>query len=104
PSVTAIDYEANLALLQPQEKAFLNGLPPLELATDTVVGDRLSALQLEQTGALVVTDGLVTGVQVTRYPADVGQFLTYRLSIPLQYRDNSYTVPIVNNNKLAGLL
>lgn len=103
-SVEVVDYEANLALLQPQDKKFLEGLPPLELTPDTTVGDRLAALQLEQTGALVVTDGLVTGVQVTRYPSEVGQFLTYRVSIPLQYRDNSYTVPLVRNNKLAGLL
>ena len=103
-SVDVVDYEANLALLEPQDKKFLDGLPPLELANDTTVGDRLSALQLEPTGALVVTEGLVTAIQVTRYPAEVGQFLTYRLSIPLQYRDNSYTVPLVKNNKLAGLL
>src|SRR5207237_2525261 len=70
----------------------------------TVVGDRVAALQLEQTGALVVTDGLVTAVQVMRYPVEVGEFLTYRLSIALQYRDNSYTVPLVKSNKLAGLL
>jgi S1-C subfamily serine protease len=103
-SVEVVDYEANLALLQPQDNSFLQGLPPLELTTDTIVGDRLAALQLEQTGALVVTDGLVTAVQVTRYPGEVGQFLTYRVSIPLQYRDNSYTVPLVKDNKLAGLL
>src|SRR5881275_3136746 len=103
-SVEVVDYEANLALLQPQDKKFLDGLPPLELTNDTVVGDRLAALQLEQTGALVVTDGLVTAIQVTRYPVEVGEFLTYRLSIALQYRDNSYTVPLVKNNKLAGLL
>jgi S1-C subfamily serine protease len=103
-TVEVVDYEANLALLQPQDKNFLTGLPPIELTTDTTVGDRLAALQLEPTGALVVTDGLVTGVQVTRYPSEVGQFLTYRVSIPLQYRDNSYTVPLVKGNKLAGLL
>src|SRR6266550_273289 len=103
-SVEVVDYEANLALLQPQDKKFLDGLAPLELANDTVVGDRVAALQLEQTGALVVTDGLVTAVQVMRYPVEVGEFLTYRLSIALQYRDNSYTVPLVKNNKLAGLL
>src|SRR5256886_7125149 len=103
-SVEVVDYEANLALLRPQNKKFLDGLAPLELANDTVVGDRVAALQLEQTGALVVTDGLVTAVQVMRYPVEVGEFLTYRLSIALQYRDNSYTVPLVKNNKLAGLL
>ena len=103
-NVVVADYESNLALLEPTDKKFLNGLTPLQLALDTVVGDRLAAWQLEPTGALVGTEGLVTTIQMTRYPADLGQFLTYRVSISMQYRDNSYTVPLVKNNKLAGLL
>ncbi len=102
--VEVIDYEANLALLEPTEKAFLDGIIPLEIALDTVVGDRLAAWQLEPTGALLATEGLVTTIQMTQYPIDIGQFLTYRISIPMQYRENSYTVPPVKNNKLAGLL
>jgi len=103
-NVQVIDYEANLALLEPAEKNFLDGITPLDIATDTVVGDRLAAWQLEPTGALVATEGLVTTIQMTHYPVDVGQFLTYRVSISMQYRENSYTIPLVKNNKLAGLL
>ncbi|HEY2140249.1 MAG TPA: PDZ domain-containing protein [Chthoniobacterales bacterium] len=103
-NVMVVDYESNLALLEPSDKKFLDGLTPLQLALDTVVGDRLAALQLESTGALVLTEGLVTTIQMTRYPADLGQFLTYRVSMSLQYRDNSYTVPLVKNNRLAALL
>jgi S1-C subfamily serine protease len=103
-NVDVIDYEANLALLEPTDKKFLDGLAPLEIALDTAVGDRLAAWQLEQTGALAVTEGLVTTVQMMRYPIEVGQFLAYRVSISMQYRENSYTVPLVKNNKLAGLL
>jgi PDZ domain len=103
-NVTVVDYEANLALLEPTDKKFLDGLEALDLAFDTVVGDRLSAWQLETTGALVVTEGLVTTIGITRYPAEVGDFLTYRLSIPMQYRENSYTVPLVKKDKLAALL
>ena len=103
-NVQVIDYEANLALLEPVEKTFLDGITPLEITPDTVVGDRLAAWQLEPTGALLATEGLVTTVQMMPYPIDVGQFLTYRVSIPMQYRENSYTVPLVKNNKLAGLL
>src|SRR5712691_8523361 len=103
-NVQVIDYEANLALLEPTEKNFLDGITPLEIASDTVVGDRLAAWQLEPTGALIATEGLVTTIQMTRYPVDVGQFLTYRISISMQYRENSYTIPLVKNNKLAGLL
>jgi S1-C subfamily serine protease len=103
-NVQVIDYEANLALLEPAEKNFLDGITPLDIATDTVVGDRLAAWQVEPTGALIATEGLVTTIQMTRYPVDVGQFLTYRISISMQYRENSYTIPLVKNNKLAGLL
>ena len=103
-NVQVIDYEANLALLEPTEKKFLEGITPLEITPDTVVGDRLAAWQLEPTGALLATEGLVTTIQMMPYPIDVGQFLTYRVSIPMQYRENSYTVPLVKNNKLAGLL
>lgn len=102
--VQVIDYEANLALLEPTEKTFLDGITPLEITPDTVVGDRLAAWQLEPTGALIATEGLVTTVQMMQYPIDVGEFLTYRISLPMQYRENSYTVPLVKNNKLAGLL
>ncbi len=103
-TVEVIDYEANLALLQPTDKKFLEGLAPLELGHDTLVGDRVSAWQLEQTGALAVTEGIVTTVQMMRYPMELGEFLGYRVSIAMQYRENSYTVPLVKNNKLAGLL
>jgi len=103
-NVQFIDYEANLALLEPAEKNFLDGITPLEIASDTVVGDHLAAWQLETTGALIATEGLVTTIQMTRYPVDVGQFLTYRISLSMQYRENSYTIPVVKNNKLAGLL
>jgi len=103
-NVQVSDYEANLALLEPSEKSFLDGITPLDIAGDTVVGDRLAAWQLEPTGALVATEGLVTTIQMIRYPVDVGQFLTYRISLPMQYRENSYTIPLVKNNKLAGLL
>src|ERR1700726_1651172 len=103
-NVKVVDYEANLALLEPLEKKFLDGISPLELALDTVVGDRLAAWQLEPTGALVVTEGLVTTVQMMHYRMDVGQFLTYRISIAMQYRETIYTVPLFKNNKVAGLL
>src|SRR3989441_5400648 len=103
-NVQVIDYEANLALLEPVEKTFLDGITPLEITPDTVVGDRLAAWQLKPSGALLATEGLVTTVQMMPYPIEVGQFLTYRISIPMQYRENSYTVPLVKNNKLAGLL
>src|SRR6202165_1385552 len=50
-NVEVIDYEANLALLEPADKNFLTGITPLDIAMDTVVGDRLAAWQPAPTGA-----------------------------------------------------
>jgi S1-C subfamily serine protease len=102
-TVQVLDYESNLALLVPVEKNFLDGITPLDIASDTVVGDHLAAWQLEATGALVATEGLVTTIQMTVYPVG-NQLLTYRVSLSMQYRENSYTIPLVKSNKLAGLL
>jgi len=43
-NVEVIDYEANLALLEPADKNFLTGITPLDIAMDTAVGDQLPRL------------------------------------------------------------
>src|SRR5437870_12245189 len=55
--VQVIDYEANLALLEPVDKTFLDEITPLDITPVTVVGHRLSAWQFELTGACLVTEG-----------------------------------------------
>jgi S1-C subfamily serine protease len=102
-TVEAVDYEADLALLKPADDHFLNGITPLEL-TDAGVGDHLAVWQLEVTGALLITDALLTTVEVGRYPEEDVQLLDYSLTTSLQYRDGSFTLPIVKGGKLAGLL
>ena len=101
--VEVVDYEANLALLKPDDDQFLRGIKPLAVA-DAVVGDRVSVWQLETTGALLITDALLTTAEVARYPIDDTSLLTYRLTSSLQYREGSFTVPVIKENKLAGLL
>lgn len=101
--VAVVDYECNLALLKPVDDKFLNGIKPLELK-NAQVGDHLSIWQLEDTGALLGTSGLVTSVDVERYPLDDTSLLVYQLTSSLQYRDSSFTVPVIRDNKLAGVL
>jgi len=102
-TVVAIDHEADLALLKPTDDHFLDGITPLRI-TDAVVGDHLAVWQLETTGALLITDALLTTVEVGRYPEDDVNLLDYSLTTSLQYRDGSFTLPIVKNGKLAGIL
>lgn len=102
--VERVDYESNLALLKPQDPAFLEGARPVLLADDVRLGSKVSVLQLENTGAVAFTPAVITTVTVGNYPADGISLLIYRLSAPLQYRDNSFTLPVFLGGKLAGLL
>jgi hypothetical protein len=102
-TVAVVDYEANLALLKTDDEAFLKALQPLEI-TPAQTGDLLSVWQLESNGALLVTKGPMTTAEVTRYPIDDSPLLIYRLTTPLQFRDSSFTLPVVKDGKLAGLI
>ncbi len=102
-TVEVVDYEANLALLKTNDEKFFSGMKPVEL-TDAVVGDHVSTWQLETTGALLITGAIVTTVEVSRYPIDDTALLIYRLTSSLQYRENSFTLPIMKGDKLVGML
>lgn len=102
-SVEVVDYEANLALLKTDDPAFLKPFKPLEL-THAHIGDTLSVWQLENTGTLLVTKGPMTTAEVTRYPIDDSALLVYRMTTPLQFRDSSFTLPVVKDGKLVGLV
>jgi S1-C subfamily serine protease len=102
-TVEVVDYEANLALLKTDNVEFLKALQPLEVAP-AHTGDLLSVWQLESNGALLVTKGPMTTAEITRYPIDESPLLIYRLTTPLQFRDSSFTLPVIKDGKLAGLI
>jgi hypothetical protein len=102
-SVERVDYEANLALVKPSDPRFLDGVKPLAVQ-DASIGDRLELWQLENTGALLSTSGRLTTVEVGKYPIDDTALLLYRLTAPMQYRESSFTLPVVKDGKLAGML
>lgn len=102
-TVEVVDYESNLALLKTDDAAFLKPLKPLEIGHANV-GDVVSVWQLENNGALLVTKGPVTTAEVTRYPTDDSPLLVYRVTMPLQFRDSSFTLPVIHGGKLAGLV
>lgn len=101
--VDAVDYEADLAILKASDDKFLDSIKPMEVGHANV-GDRVFAWQLESTGTLLSTPGSLTTVEVARYPIDDTALLIYRLTSSLQYRESSFTFPLVKDNKLIGLL
>jgi hypothetical protein len=103
-TVDVVDYEANLALLKTDDPDFLKPFKPLTVAP-AAVGDTLSVWQLEATGKLLVTKASLTTVEVTRYPIDESPLLIYRMTSPLQFRDSSFTLPVVkDDDQLTGLI
>jgi len=102
-TIECVDYEANLALLKPADENFLADFKALEFG-EGQVGDRADVLQLENTGELLVTSANLATVEVGRYPLDDTSLLLYRFSMPLQYRDSSFTIPVVKNGRLLAML
>ncbi len=102
-TVEVVDYESNLALLKTDDTAFLKPLKPLEIGPANT-GDVVSVWQLESNGALLATKGPITTAEVTRYPMDDSPLLVYRVTTPLQFRDSSFTLPVIHAGKLAGLV
>jgi S1-C subfamily serine protease len=101
-SLVAVDYDANLALVKCDDAAFMAGLPELETGA-SVAGASLSALQLESTGALLKTPGTLTTVEASGYSLG-SAFLVYRGTFQLQSRDNSFTLPVLSDGKLTGVV
>ncbi|MCP4746659.1 MAG: PDZ domain-containing protein [Desulfobacteraceae bacterium] len=101
--VVVVDYEANLALLKPEDPDFLKGRKPMELASKVQTGDNLKVIQVKPTGDIVAGFGEVTAIELRAY-AMGNYFLAYRLNCSLQYRLNNQTLPVIKRNSLAGLL
>lgn len=104
--IAGIDYEANLAVLEPADSNSLvfEGLKPLEIEDSVRAGDTLNVWQVEDNGDGVSTDVDVLRVDVGRYFIPGSVFLLYQVKGSLQARVNSFTLPVVKNGKLAGML
>ncbi len=104
--IVGLDYEANLALLEPidAKSKILDKLVPLKLDDTVVAGDNLEIWQVEDNGNSVTTDVKVLRVAVGNYFIPGSQLLTYQVKGSLQYHANSFTLPVVKDGNLAGLL
>ena len=104
--VLAVDYEANLALLQATQAPgdFFADLKPIQLDTQARQGDSLELWQLGRVGDLIATKLSLNKVQTARYFLESSHFLVYETYGIIRSEGNSFTVPVVRDGKLAGLL
>ncbi|MBU3665325.1 MAG: PDZ domain-containing protein [Chthoniobacterales bacterium] len=102
--LAAVDYETNLALLSAPAAGFLQNIPGATLDESAGVGSRVDLVQLEANGAPVNTPATLTTVEVGPYVLEDSAFLLFRLSVPLQSRENSFTLPVFKDGALVGLV
>lgn len=102
--VAAIDYEANLAVLRPERADFLKGFRGLALGPALRAGDTAEVWQLERNGELLRNQAEILTVGVGRYPNDEAGFLQYGVRVSLPKRDDSYTLPLIRQNQLVGMV
>ncbi|MGE9267737.1 MAG: hypothetical protein ACQKBY_06540, partial [Verrucomicrobiales bacterium] len=103
--VVAIDHEANLALLAPENgSGFLDELQGAELAEPIALGDSLRIFQLEDNGMALETAGRVQGMELLSSMSPGSYFLSYVVKASMQSAASSYTLPAFREGKLVGIL
>lgn len=104
----AVDYEANLALLEcppsDRQKAFFAGLKPMDIDAGARIGDEVAILQTGRVGELIKNPLFISKVLTRRYIVEGSGFLVYEANGIIRSEANSFTLPVVKGDKLAGLL
>ena len=103
--VTAIDYEANLALLAPDaEPGFLAELKPTAIAPPAKPDDEIKLFQLETNGNPLSTIGKIRSMELLSTFVSGRYFLGYVVKASMQTSGNSFTLPTFRSQKLVGIL
>lgn len=106
--VIAVDYEANLALLGPasetEGKLLFEKTTPLEITAPPKIGQALEILQIEENGQTLLTPGSLQSIDVTSNFLPGHGFLTYLVKASMQSAASSYSLPVVHEGKLTGVL
>ena len=106
--VVAVDYEANLALLGPESetegKSFFKGTEPFEITTPRRIGSPLQIVQVEENGSALKTTGTLQSIDLTASFLPGQGFLTYMVKASMQSAASSFSLPVTDGNKLAGVL
>lgn len=106
--VIAVDYEANLALLGPaseeEGRLVFEKTTPLEITAPPKIGQTLQILQIEENGLPLLTAGSLQSIDVTANFLPGQGFLTYLVKASMQSAASSYSLPVLMDGKLAGVL
>lgn len=106
--VIVVDYEANLALLGPADEkeggSFFEKTTPIGLHEPVKIGSPLEILQVEDNGVALQTQGTLQSIDVSANFLPGQSFLTYQVKASMQSAASSYSLPVLSEGKLAGVL
>lgn len=106
--VIVVDYEANLALIgaadDKQGETFFAGTAPFPLAGPSRIGDSLEIVQIQENGEAIRTPGALQSTDLASSLLPGHNFLVYRIKASMQEAASSFTLPILRDGALAGLL
>ncbi len=104
--IEAVDYEVNLATIVPQGDPgdFFTGMVPMAVESALKPKAKVDIWQFENNGTAVSSS-----IDLNR--ADLGSlfledqpFLVFQANGAVQYRGGTFTLPVIHENKLAGML
>ncbi len=104
--IEAVDYELNLATVIPAADTgdFFAGMIPLAVDSALKPKATLDVWQFEANGAPVVSPIELNRVDLAPYFLDDQFFLIFQATGGVQYRAGTFTLPVVHDGKLAGML
>ncbi|WP_411827221.1 PDZ domain-containing protein [Luteolibacter sp. AS25] len=106
--IIAVDYEANLALITAKHEedleTFFEKTTALELATPPSIGDAMQIFQVEDNGTTLLTFGTLQSVNMGGGFVPKQSFLNYLVKASMQSAASSFSLPVIKDNKLAGIL
>ncbi len=106
--IVAVDYEANLALLtvknDEERNNFFEGTTPLDLAAPPSIGDPMQIVQIEENGTTLVTFGTLQAVDIGTSFLPGQSFLTYMVKASMQSAASSFSLPVIRDRELTGIL
>ncbi len=104
--IEAIDYEVNLATVVPEGDAgdFFNGMVPLEVDTALKPKAKIDVWQFENNGSPVTSSMELNRADMGNYFLDEQPFLLFQANGAVQYRGGTFTLPVIHEGKLGGML
>ena len=102
--VIVADNQANLAVLEPSDPSILNQLGHLQLAPPVPLGSKVDIWQVASNSQPLITSGTLQSTRCIASFLEGHHLLHYKIKASMQSASNSYSLPIIVNNQLLGLL